>query len=275
MKKNKIFLLGSLSAISTLALPIAAVSCGGEATNSTVEDYLLNDFKLSSKTLNLTDEKMTEIPQALFSYVNIKRQMEVSQKGLRAKNVIAASGISNIAQINLPKTLTHIQNGAFEGLSSVTVINFNEADLLYIGDNAFKGTFAPKSDSFEGFKLTLPLTVSNIGSYAFAQNSLMSVNLAELKDLKVLRNGVFANNLLTELDLANIEEVEDYALANNKFEALTIPASVLEFSPKAFDYNNAPKDAVKVKLTVLNENLKNYLKEELVKNPNHLYTIVE
>lgn len=84
--------------------------------------------------------------------------------------------------------------------------------------------------------LTIPNTVTTIGSYAFANNNLTSLNIPS--SVTSIGPYAFQNNQLTSVNLPNSLKIIDYyAFSHNQLTSVTIPSSADNVGNNAFEYN--------------------------------------
>ncbi|ENY69350.1 Hypothetical protein, predicted lipoprotein [Metamycoplasma auris 15026] len=267
---NKILL--SIASISPIIASAFVVSCGkGEKANDFAKSYVLGNsgitnYNKETKTLDLSKAtNLTSIPQAAFSasalrilFTHTSTNFSNPQFALPEGIFDRPTGTINIEKIILPSSIKSIENGAFEGLG-LKEVKFDKttSNLTTIKDSAFLNNQIASLD--------LPESIISIGKNAFENNRITSVNLDKLKSLKKLSSGVFANNELSNIDLSNIIEIEESALAMNKFENLTLPEN-LKFgsvSEKLFFYIPSSQDNKKVvKLEIKDSRLKEHFKKE-------------
>jgi len=97
---------------------------------------------------------------------------------------------SHIAEVNLyagGSRLTLIQDEAFAGAESLSVIDLSLASLLgYIGERAFYGCYGLK-------KIEIPSATIDIGNYAFSESGLVNVSFLTGSKLKKINVGTFAS----------------------------------------------------------------------------------
>jgi len=85
-------------------------------------------------------------------------------------------------------------------------------------------------------EISIPDSVTDIGSYAFSSSLFTSLKLP--KGITVVNEGVFAYGALLSLEIHDhITEIKDLAFAGNKLTEVTIPGSVLRIGHQAFNYN--------------------------------------
>ena len=95
------------------------------------------------------------------------------------------------------------------------------------------------ASSFSISEVSIPDSVTDIGSYAFSGSLFTSLKLP--KGITVVNEGVFAFGALTSLEIPdNITEIKDSAFAANPLTEVTIPDSVLSIGHQAFNSGSIP-----------------------------------
>ncbi len=153
--------------------------------------------------------------------------------------VITSIGIEafkdeQIEGLILPKTLTKINEGAFQNIIS-PVANTGETsmpwdlshltNLEYIGDWAFAPSLGIKTLNLD-LNLSGLTKLTEIGFSAFHRLGLTSVNLKGVNNLKNIAELSFENNKLTSLDLEdcdNLESIGINAFSSNKIKNILWP----------------------------------------------------
>ncbi|WP_170120276.1 leucine-rich repeat domain-containing protein [[Mycoplasma] phocae] len=275
-KNNKLkrISLGFAAAIITPAiLGLSAIACSRENANEFAAKFLFgsdakNYYNSTTKTLDLSQTNLKVIPQSAFSWKTLLRLFTINNQGDRKEiaNGIITDQQINIERIILPESLELIEKGAFSEINSLKTITFGNK-LKEIQDNAFE------KNSIE--ELILPNSISVIGEGAFRSNKIKSINMKDLVNYSVLTKGVFANNLLTEIDLSRVTRIESGALSQNKFTKLELPASLVNVDVDFLDYIHPKMETLaKVKLTILDKTTSDKFKEALAADPSHLFEIV-
>ncbi|MBN0919598.1 leucine-rich repeat domain-containing protein [[Mycoplasma] gypis] len=249
--KRKLILFGSTLLPVALATSLVAGACDQQKTvnNSFLKSVLatkegeVSPYNKATKTLDLSNSKITEIPDngfsfiALSTYTNAELYDPVTKK-LVIDNVILSNKIKKIGK------------NAFYNSGIKTITIPSDSVLESIGDGAFTLN--------DLHTVVLPNSLKVIGQYAFSQNKLESVTVGE--SLNVLETGVFSNNNLESFDFKNIKVVHDYALGEFKGASLTLPGTVSDFQINTFDYPQSKgKYTNKVQLTVENAALRQAL----------------
>jgi len=126
----------------------------------------------------------------------------------------------------------------------------NNLPVTQIGDSAYQGKFIIgvtipdsviqiRSYAFAENQLTtvtIPDSVKQIMSYAFASNKLTNVTIPD--SIAQIEKGAFAGNQLTSVTIPNsVTRIEGGAFANNRLTSVTIPDSVTQIGPRAFHLN--------------------------------------
>jgi len=137
----------------------------------------------------------------------------------------------NLAEFDLPSTLTAIEAGAFYGCTSIEEFEF-PAGVTKIGYYAFYNTSALK-------EITIPATVTSIGEYAFAYCTSLKKAVINA-NIKALNPGMFSScPALEEVVLpAGLESIGMKAFnACMSLKYVNIPSSVKSIGAYAF-YND-------------------------------------
>lgn len=166
---------------------------------------------------------------------------------------------SSIEKITFAKNsnLQSIENSAFEKCYYLKSINLEDTAIVNIQDNAFKQANALNS-------ISLPETLTNIGSYAFFETSISSVSFG--KNIEAIGDYAFANigvskNLSStsalwevyELSLKNIsfalennklQSIASYAFYNNNVTNLVLPDNSLTLGDYCFANSKSLKEFV-------------------------------
>ena len=249
-------------------------------------------FKISGNTLTgLTDSGMlcteltipthiygaeiTAIGENAFLYCKNLTSLDIKDGYLTEIGYSAFFGCENLQSVELPSSLTYIDEYAFWGCRSLERIEI-PSKVEYIGKSAFEECTALQEvdmlyskisailekvfygcDSLTSFDFS---NITSIGKSAFCSSGLTSVaipyGLTEIKEsafqhcddlvsvtfqnshLEILRSSVFAYCYnLREVDLGNLREIWSYAFYScYNLMNITIPATVESLSEKAFAY---------------------------------------
>jgi len=105
--------------------------------------------------------------------------------------------------------------------------------VVAVANNAFDSLFS-------GLVLTgvsIPVNVTEIGSFAFADNDLTSVSIPNY--VTTIGMGVFYGNDLTSVSIPNnVTNIGDFAFFDNDLSSVSIPNSVTNIGMSAFSNNN-------------------------------------
>ena len=178
----------------------------------------------------------------------------------------SSSSNENYAVVTIPYTVTQIDNGAFNGVSTITKIVFedtpdwNGRPTLTIGNGNYSG-YVAADDSYPVFKSTtiktidLPVQLKAIGFGAFHTMSKLATlsfdtNGAAL-DI-VGQRAIYKVTVLTSLALPKLASLSKYAITENtKLAAISIaPGSTLEEIPANAFYNNKALTAFTIPASV-------------------------
>lgn len=142
-----------------------------------------------------------------------------------------------LASIDIPASVTKINNSAFNGCSDLTAINVNSGNSIY---SSYDGVLYNIDQTiivvFPAGKttVTLPSTVANLKSDAFANSKLQSITLPNT--LTVINSGLFSGcSDLTSIDIpSSVTQIGESAFASTGLQKVTIPASVKSIDHGAF-----------------------------------------
>ena len=143
----------------------------------------------------------------------------------------------DLTEVVLGNTVTSIRDesfgdGVFQnmGLESVTIPD----SVTHIGSYAFYNNSLTS--------VTIPDSVTSIGSYAFYNNSLTNVTIGN--SVTSINFAAFRNNSLTSVTIPDsVTSVGDYAFSFNSLTSITIPDSVTSIGLEAF-WNNLNLETV-------------------------------
>ena len=136
-----------------------------------------------------------------------------------------------LKSIDLPGSITSIENKAFQGCTGLTSINIPNG-ITTIGDGAFYGCKALTS-------LSLPGSIISIGASAFYNCSgLKSINIpnGSIGDMAFDCDNPY--NINTIILGNGVTSIGNYAFSNSHFSSIVIPGSVSSIGDGAF-YNNS------------------------------------
>jgi len=152
--------------------------------------------------------------EGAFKYCDKLREVALND-GLREIGKKAFGYCTSLQRINIPSTVTKINNGAFYGCKSLVEVVLNDG-LREIGNSAFQDCTALQS-------INIPSTVTKIGNHSFYNGT----NLSEV----ALSDG--------------IKKIGHTAFANcTALESITIPFTVLDIDNNAFSKCTHLRDVV-------------------------------
>lgn len=175
-------------------------------------------------------------------------------------------GTGTTKTVTIPYTVTKVDNGAFNGVSAITKIvfedtpNWNGTATLVLGDGYYGG-YVSADDSYPVFKSTalttidLPVQLKSIGFGTFHTLSKLTSltfdqNAAPLEI--VGQRAMYKVTVLTSLALPKIASLSPYAISGNtKVASITLaPGSTLEEIPTSAFYENKALTAFVVPASV-------------------------
>ena len=215
---------------------------------------------------------VTHITQSAFHACNTAKNIVIADS-ITTISDYAFYGCYNVESITLPKSLLHIESYAFYDCSKVAELTIpkgvitigyhalpeNLATLYYNAENCqfgLSGLFADTKitnvivgdnvrripdymfyDTEKIENIVIPESVTEIGSYAFCESSIESIELPS--SLIVIEAGAFANsNIKFEGNTLpnDLRIIGDYAFSgSNGIEEIYIPDSVVDIAECAFE----------------------------------------
>lgn len=193
-------------------------------------------------------KRLLLVPSIIQNYV-IKEGTRVICNGAFSDDPM--SGNNHLLSVFIPKTVTHIGDGAFKTCFSLESINIPNS-VVYIGKAAFSHCYKinapiPNSVTYIGDAaycncrslaiFEIPKSVSYIGSAAFANcYSLTQINI--LGDVKTIKDNTFADcSWLTKVLLpSTISHIEERAFFKcYRLEEINLPDSIQTIDDYAFE----------------------------------------
>ena len=202
-----------------------------------------DDYKLSDDGLTLTWKNT--------STQNLDMNRDTHLSKIRFIKVLAFWECSNLTNINIPSSVTNIEEAAFYGCSSLTSINI-PSSVTSIGKEAFWGCSnltsinIPNSVTSIGewafllcsnlTSINIPSSVTSIGEYAFGLcSNLTSINIPQ--SVTSIGKSVFIDcRGLTSVNIPDsVKSIGEGAFANcSNLTDINIPSSVTSIGEAAF-----------------------------------------
>lgn len=155
---------------------------------------------------------------------------------------------SGLVGIKIKKNVKTIDESAFEGCGALSAVNMTEATALEtIGYKAFAGCYAEDADgnAISGLtSIVIPAKVSNIGQEAFAGcKSLATADFSQAVALEGIGTKAFAQTALTSVDLsacASLTTLKVRAFPANEYTSVKLGGTILtDESFQNFDFSGA------------------------------------
>ena len=215
---------------------------------STMKEIASYAFGKTSLKKVLLPSALENIGERAFGDIETLTSIDVGSNLVTGKN--AFNGSKNLVTINLKSGARKIVDG-FLANTGITEFVVPEG-VEEIGEDAF-------SSNEQLTKLILPSTLKTIGERAFSNTSLKEIVFPA--SMKTIPEGVLENTQVEKIVLSEgVEEIGDYAFANNKLlksvvfpstlkkigrgafmnsnlESVTLPSGLEEIAEKAF-FNN-------------------------------------
>ena len=215
---------------------------------STMKEIAGYAFKNTSLKTVLFPSAIEKIGNYAFGNIETLTSIDVGSNLVTGKN--AFNGSKNLVTINLKSGARKIVDG-FLANTGITEFVVPEG-VEEIGEDAF-------SSNEQLTKLILPSTLKTIGERAFSNTSLKEIVFPA--SMKTIPEGILENTQVEKIVLSEgVEEIGDYAFANNKLlksvvfpstlkkigrgafmnsnlESVTLPSGLEEIAEKAF-FNN-------------------------------------
>ena len=248
---------------------------------STMKEIAGYAFKNTSLKTVLFPSAIEKIGNYAFGDIVTLTSIDVGSNLVTGWN--AFSGSKNLVTINLKSGARKIVDGFLAG-TGITEFVVPEG-VEEIGKDAFSG-------NKQLTKLILPSTLKTIGEGAFSNTGLKEIVFPAT--MKTIPYGILDNTQVEKIVLSEgVEEIGDYAFANNKLlksvvfpstlkkigraafknsnlESVTLPSGLEEIAEEAFSYNKLSAVTLPTQLKTLGDNAfsNNNLKE--VTLPSHL-----
>jgi len=221
--KNRFLTIEFIPCFFMILFASTQTSCTKQANNNPIH---ITQDSLEDPAVQITPEEKTGRMTDGFKQESFDHFQHVTENG----GVTITGYTGNARDIVIPRTIngmpvTAIGRDAFsrKKLASVTFPD----TVTVIGAGAF---FSNRLT-----ELTLPGSVTTIENLAFSYNRLKNVNLPD--SLESIGIRAFADNRLDTIYLPDsLEYIGDAAFIRNLFDDVTVPAKVLPFNSRVFDF---------------------------------------
>lgn len=227
MESIKQYAFDGCKALSTITFEDGLKSIG------TVDGYCFSNCGVLSLNFPSSIERISK-----YAFSNCNKLTDVTFNNDISKDALGKGifeGCTSLYQVNLADNTTSLGEAMFRGCSALKTIELPKG-FQYLGERCFENS---------GLEvLTIPETISFIGSYCFYNCQLSKVSLP--KTLQTIEPYTFAGcDSLGEIIFDYVEEtietgdgvhvIKDYAFANSIITTLSIPYTIQEIGPRAFD----------------------------------------
>ena len=203
------------------------VKANEEGSNNSFNGKNIVWDEISSKDYELSDDGLT-LTWKNTSTQNLDMNRDTHLSKIRFIKVLAFWECSNLTNINIPSSVTNIEEAAFYGCSSLTSINI-PSSVTSIGKEAFWGCSNLTS-------INIPSSVTSIGEYAFGLcSNLTSINIPQ--SVTSIGKSVFIDcRGLTSVNIPDsVKSIGEGAFANcSNLTDINIPSSVTSIGEAAF-----------------------------------------
>lgn len=137
--------------------------------------------------------------------------------------------------INIPSSITDIEDGAIRGCSSLTSINVEDGNTTYDSRNNCNAIIETETNKLiSGCNTsTIPYSISIIGKYAFYNVRMSSLVLPT--SVTSIEQMAFAYSTLSSIVIPNsVTNIGEGSFENTKLNSLTIPSSLTSIGNYAF-----------------------------------------
>ncbi|MCM1438082.1 MAG: leucine-rich repeat domain-containing protein [Roseburia sp.] len=134
-------------------------------------------------------------------------------------------GCEKLSSIAVPRGIEKIANGAFNGCTNLSGVDFSATDITEIGDSAFRNCQNLRY-------VTLPDGVKKIGGHAFESCGLLTVDLKGTEEIG--DDAFYRCASLIEVAMDSVKTIGEYAFSQcTALEEIDLPASVTEIGSNA------------------------------------------
>ena len=202
----------------TLMLVMLTATAAWAATSGTIPNTNNNlswEYNTTTKTLSISGSgAMPNIANG----TNMPWEQQYSNYKAQIEHIVIGADVTTIGDYN------------FDNLSNLQDVTFEGNQVTYIGTYAFM--YCSKLAT-----ITLPTSLTTIGSYAFGNSGLTSITIPA--NVTTIRSNAFYDAALTEVIFAEgskLTTIENYAFQYTKISSITIPEGVTSLGGYAFYY---------------------------------------
>ena len=234
---EEIFIPKSMQAINIYAFDnCAALSIinfeDGLKEIGTVDGYCFSNCGVLSLNFPASIQKISK-----YAFYNCDKLEEVTFNNDIDKDALGKSifeSCNALYKVNLPENMQSLGEAMFRGCTSLKTIALPNG-FKHLGERCFENSGLETLD--------IPETIESIGSYCFNNCKLSAVSLP--KTLEIIEPYTFSGcDQLGRIDFDYIEEtlesgqgihtIKDYAFSNSIITTLSIPYTIQEIGPRAF-----------------------------------------
>ena len=231
-----------------LSIPSTVTSIGSGAFNTAryvqFEGYVPPEIESDTFTFSQSGVRIFVNESAIEDYQSATNYDEkyIHQIGFLSddKNYFVHTHNSNSLGVSMIVATGNV--GDALSVPSTIMYAGNSYPIVCIGTNAYSHITTPST----GTDLTIPTTVTAIGSFAFYNKEIISVNL---ENIKTIGDYAFYNSNLARLEMNNVTTIGKYAFYNNSELIYASMDSLTEIG----DYALANTDLYEVRFGKVNE----------------------
>ncbi|MCR5585923.1 MAG: leucine-rich repeat domain-containing protein, partial [Lachnospiraceae bacterium] len=218
----------------TVELPSSVTKLGGDSFYqcTKLENINLNNVTYIGDNAFASCEVLTDD-----SYATMKDTLTYLGSG-------AFNGCKALTTVKVPvltdsKQAHTVPDSLFQNCERVSKVNFCDSSLEKIGASSFyqTGLVTFKTSADTNYGNTLPKTVKNISSSAFAYSGIYSLDLSANTGLEEIQGYTFQMSYLSEITLPNkLKKIGDNAFEQTLISEIIMPNTVTEIGARCFEW---------------------------------------